>query len=242
MSTTSKASVAGRAPIVGITADVLVHNDVPRAATTLAYIDAVARAGGTPVVLPPVLELVERHAAMCDAFVFTGGDDPRMEEFGEVTHAQATTMSPRRQAYETALLRALAAKPQIPALGVCLGMQMMTLVGGGELEQHLPDVLDSAGDHRGKNHRIVPEPGVERTGGLGELIGKGGSADSRHHQAVRTPGRGFRVLARSHDGVIEAVQDPSRKFYVGVQWHPERTTDANLGQAIFDALVHAAKS
>jgi len=237
MTTASARTPTRAAPIVGITADVLVHNDVPRAAAALAYVDAVARAGGTPVLLPPVVELAERHAAMCDAFVFTGGDDPRTEEFGVATHPAATPLDPRRQAYETALLRLLRARPATPALGVCLGMQMMALVNGGELDQHLPDVLESAADHRGRDHPIVPEPGA--TGGL---LGAGGAVDSRHHQAVRTPGQGFRVLARSHDGVIEAIEDPSRRFYVGVQWHPERTADPNLGQAIFDALVAAAKA
>jgi putative glutamine amidotransferase len=225
------------APIVGITADLILYKDHERAAASIAFAGAVARAGGTPVVLPPIPELVEQHAALCDAFVFTGGDDPRTEEFGAPTHPAATPMDPRRQAYETALLRTLRARPDVPALGVCLGMQMMTLVGGGELEQHLPDVLESAADHRAATHTIVPEPGASGAA----LLGRGGAVASRHHQAVRTPGHGFRVLARSHDGVIEAVQDPGRKFYVGVQWHPERTPDRMLGQALFDALVSAAK-
>jgi putative glutamine amidotransferase len=223
-------------PVIGITTDVIVHNDVPRAASPLAYVDAVVRAGGTPVLLPPFLELVDRHAALCDAFVFTGGDDPRTEDFGVPTHPAATTMDPRRQAYEVALLRILHARPAAPALGVCLGMQMMALVAGGQLEQHLPDVLPSAPDHRGKLHPVMPEPGAATS-----LLPRPGSVDSRHHQAVRTPGRGQRVIARSHDGVIEAIDDPSRRFFVGVQWHPERTADPALGQALFDALVAAAR-
>lgn len=229
-------------PVIGVTCDVGPHARSGRAmgSVALAYQECIVRAGGVPVVLPPLVECVRDHVALCDAFVFTGGDDPRMEEFGEPTHPKATPMDPRRQAYEVALLRMLEkSKPDAPVLGVCLGMQMLSLVSGGRLEQHLPDVLESHADHFAHEHRVVPSVSEVDRGMCGLDIELRGLVASHHRQAVSDTGR-LVVLARSHDGVIEAVGDPGRPFCVGVQWHPERTTDAAVGQRVFDRLIAAA--
>lgn len=235
------------APLVGITCDLVPHprSARPTCTVALAYAQCVARAGGTPLFLPPIPELVPAHFAACDAFVFTGGDDPRTEPFGQPTHPKACVMNPQRQDYETALLRALATqRPDAPVLGICLGMQLMALVAGGTMNQHLPDTLPTHADHAGKDHRVHPEPGprglfasVPAWAGLQFE----GPAASHHKQAVSNPGS-LLVLARSHDGVIEGVGDPRRRFYVGVQWHPERTSDDRLGQSLFDAFVRAARA
>lgn len=116
-------------PIVGVTCDVGPHARSGRAtcSVSLAYEECIARAGGVAIVLPPLMECLEDHIALCDAFVFTGGDDPKMEEFGEITHPKATPMDPRRQSYEVTLMRALQEKrPEAPVLGICLGMQLMS--------------------------------------------------------------------------------------------------------------------
>jgi gamma-glutamyl-gamma-aminobutyrate hydrolase PuuD len=192
-----------------------------------AYADQVAAAGGMPVLLPCVPELAAVYADRLDAFVLTGGDDPIMEPFGRATHPKARPIDPRRQAFELALLRALEARPQRPVLGVCLGMQLMGLHAGGDLDQHLPDALTTAGDHWGRRTHAVE-------GELGR-----GVVHSHHRQAIRDPGA-LRVVARAADGVIEAVQAADRHFYLGVQWHPERTGDAALGIELFRRLVRAA--
>jgi putative glutamine amidotransferase len=194
---------------------------------------AVAAAGGLPVLLPPIAELAAEHARRCDAVVFTGGDDPRTEPFGRPTHPKATPVRPERQMYESALLEILRERqPRTPVLGVCLGMQMMALHAGGVLNQHMPDTMKDAARHWDASHAIVP--------GEGEPLIRGGMARSKHRQAVEDPGS-LKVIARADDGVIEAVRDLSRPFYVGVQWHPERTEDAGLGAALFKALVAAAR-
>jgi putative glutamine amidotransferase len=223
-------------PLIGITTDVVeASGGRLKSDCGLAYADCVARAGGIPLLLPAIPGTAGMHARVCDAYVLTGGDDPRTEPFGVPTHPEAKVMHARRQEYETALLAALADRPATPVLGVCLGMQLMSLAAGGSLNQHLPDTLPSAADHRG-THRIVPQP----VAGRGVIRIVAGEALSSHHQAVAHPGR-LAVFARSHDDVIEGVLDPDRPFYIGVQWHPERTSDPALGQSLFEQLVDAAR-
>ncbi|MFM9997029.1 MAG: gamma-glutamyl-gamma-aminobutyrate hydrolase family protein [Phycisphaerales bacterium] len=211
-------------PLIGITCDVVDNPKGPRAWNSLAYAQAVARAGGEPILLPPIAALAARHVERCDGIVLTGGDDPRMESFGKATHPAATVVHPVRQSYELALLAALEARPDLPVLGICLGLQWMALAAGGDLDQHLPDSLPQAGVHRG-THTV--------TGELGS-----GTIASNHHQAVSDPGR-LRVVARADDGTIEGLSDPARPFYVGVQWHPEVTDDDSLGLGLFRKLIAA---
>lgn len=182
------------------------------------------------MLLPPIPGMAASHAGICRGIIFTGGDDPRTEPFGQPTHAAAKLVHPVRQEYETALLEFLAGeRPRMPVLGICLGMQMMALHAGGRLNQHLPETLATAADHRGAH-------AVEGHKGMLKL--PRGLVWSNHHQAVNDPGR-LAVAAASDDGVIEAVFGPGRPFYWGVQWHPERTDDAALGHGVFAAFVAA---
>ncbi|TVQ62255.1 MAG: gamma-glutamyl-gamma-aminobutyrate hydrolase family protein [Phycisphaerales bacterium] len=182
-----------------------------------------------------VERLARAHAAACDGFVFAGGDDPRTERYGEPTHPRANPVHPDRQAYEEALLRVLdePAFAHKPVLGVCLGMQMMALHRGGSLVQHMPDEIPTHADHMDDRvHEIEP---CETHAAV-----RGGAITSWHRQCVRSAGS-MRIVARAPDGVIEAIDDPARAFYVGVQWHPERTRDAALGDDVFRALVGAVR-
>ncbi len=202
-------------------------SDRERHTITSAYTQAVTNAGAIPIILPPVVSDIETHLALCDAFVLTGGDDPVTEPFGVPTHPAAVRVHPDRQSYETLLLRALQiSRPDAPVLGVCLGMQMMSLIAGGTLNQHLPDTHTSHADHWDRDHDIIPSTELMRPG----------SVHSRHRQAISDPGS-LEVLATSPDGLIEAVGDPTRSFYLGVQWHPERTTCAPLGSDLFKKLI-----
>jgi putative glutamine amidotransferase len=209
-------------PLIGITADA----DAERFFLRRPYVAAVSRAGGVPVVLVPSSSGLAA-ARRCDGLILSGGDDPDMAAFGRSTHPEATPIAADRQQFELELLAWLEADLDRPVLGICLGMQLMALAAGGDLDQHLPDAWPTAAEHWG--HRPHPVAGP-----LGE-----GIVSSHHRQAVSDPGR-LEVAAVAPDGLIEAVRDPSRRFHLGVQWHPERTADAALGAAILEQLVAAA--
>lgn len=209
-------------PLIGITPDV----EDGRYRLSTAYAVMVERAGGLPVVLPALPGRAADYLARCDGLILSGGDDPDMTHWGVPMHPRAKAIDPERQAFETALLAHLDEDDR-PALGVCLGMQLMALHAGGTLDQHLPDTLATASDHWGRTAHEIDGP-----------IGHG-TVHSHHRQAIVDPG-GLTVVGRAPDGVIEAVRDERRPFRLGVQWHPERTDDPALGFALIAGLVEAA--
>ncbi len=217
-----------RRPLIGITADLV--GDYARNRRT--YLDMVAAAGGIPVILPPNAALREEMLDRVDGVVITGGDDIDVSRFGIPLHPKAECMPPERQDAEFALLKALDARPDKPVLGICLGMQLMGVHRGNQLIQHLGDLLPDADRHR--NDAIHPVE-AER----GSLL-KSGAVRSWHHQAI-SEAKGFDIIARSDDGVIEGIVDPSRRFYLGVQWHPERTEATETGLGVVRTLVEHAR-
>jgi len=217
-------------PLIGITSDF----DGERQFVRPAYALAIERAAGVPVILPIALRLVHKLVDALDGFVLTGGDDPIMERWGIPTHPQATRVHPDRQAFELALLDALRDRaPDKPILGICLGMQYMALHAGGAMDQHLP----ATDPRKAARHWGRQLHGVSLT-----LNGATIEADvlSHHRQVITDPGT-LHACATSDDGLIEGVTDQSRRFYVGVQWHPERTEGATVGSALFDRLVEACR-
>jgi putative glutamine amidotransferase len=217
-----------RRPLIGITADLV--GDYARNRRT--YLDMVAAAGGIPVILPPNAALREEMLDRVDGVVITGGDDIDVSRFGIPLHPKAECMPPERQDAEFALLKVLDARPDKPVLGICLGMQLMGVHRGNQLIQHLGDLLPDADRHR--NDAIHPVE-AER----GSLL-KSGAVRSWHHQAI-SEAKGFDIIARSDDGVIEGIVDPSRRFYLGVQWHPERTEATETGLGVVRTLVEHAR-
>ena len=207
-------------PIIGITADLTAD----KYQLGRSYGRHVEEAGGIPIILPCCLQAIDTYLDTCGGFVLSGGDDPLMEHWGIPTPPEARPVAPQRQAVELALLDGLAARPRVPVLGICLGMQMMALPAGGRLNQYLPDTLPTASDHWDEGTHPI-------TGDLGE-----GVVHSHHRQAITDPGA-LQVVAAAHDGVIEAVQADDRPFFLGVQWHPERTDDRNLGCGRFERLI-----
>ena len=244
-------------PVIGVTGDIEpVAGGAPgayRVRVGGGYLDAIVRAGGTPAVMHPDPALAVSYVERFDGFLLTGGNDPDTTVWdggGVPMHPRATPMHPQRQRFEVAMLKAIDAvrEGKTPTLGVCLGMQLMGVhnAGIGALVQHLPDVVPTANQHGGEGsdslHPIAVTPDWARS----ELaaIAPSGAVASHHHQAVDKDALAksrLRILASSFDGVVEAIDDPSRPFYVGVQWHPERTPDPGLGQGVIDRLVAMAR-
>jgi gamma-glutamyl-gamma-aminobutyrate hydrolase PuuD len=216
-------------PFIGIGADLARDEQArPRHQVRATYVDAVVRAGGIPVILPASADA--RCAALdrLDGVVIVGGDDIDLRPFGVPLHPMARVMDPERQSAELAMLAALDARPAMPVLGICLGMQLMGVHRGATLIQHLDDRIPDAARHRD-----------DRVHAVETAIGRGPVA-SWHHQAL-ADAPGFAEIGRADDGVLEAIRDDGRPFYLGVQWHPERTADPTLGDGVFRLLVQAAR-
>ncbi|AHY48033.1 putative glutamine amidotransferase [Rubrobacter radiotolerans] len=226
-------------PTVGITAAVETISygpwrDVQAAITSLAYTEAVLRAGGRPVLLVPNrpdAENPEEALASLDALIISGGAgdlDPAL--YGEEPHPETKSVNPERDAYELALVRA-AREAGLPTLGVCRGMQVVNLAYGGTLHQHLPDVVGHE-KHRKRGTFTDHEVSVSE----GSLAARATGADSGteavkscHHQGVREVGEGLEATARATlDSVVEAVEDASHPFMLGVLWHPEEDERSRL--------------
>ena len=224
-------------PIIGITTYVEpaswgVWHDVEATLIPHAYVEAVTLAGGRPVVLPPDGSDTDMVGVL-DGLVLAGGADLGPELYGAPTEPLTDTR-PARDAGEMPLTRA-ALDADLPVLGVCRGMQLLVVAAGGRLHQHLPDVLGH------EKHR--PAPGVYGSqparfaegSRIAALMGDDVEINCYHHQGVADPGT-LTVTGRAEDGLPEAVEDPGRRFVLGVQWHPEVTRDERL----FGALVRAA--
>ncbi len=205
--------------------------------------EAVALAGGEPVLLP--FKQDATLPAFVDGLLLSGGNDPDPAAWGESWHPACNKVDPLRERHERRLCEQ-AQERGMPALGICFGMQVMNLVRGGSLIQHLPDLHRGMDHTRGdagwaKRHDIAVRPDslLARTCGVVAL-----SVNTSHHQAVGTVGRGLIASAVAGDQTVEAIEDPSRPFWLGVQWHPERQAVENESRhlRIFEALVGAAGS
>lgn len=220
----------------------------PDAGRTVAvrgeYTAAVVAGGGEPVVLAPLAddEGPEKLAGCIDGLLMTGGEDLDPVLWGEALHPAAKIIDPRRQRSDLRLV-AWADQRRLPVLGICLGCQEMAVHRGGSLIQHVTDEVGEAVRHRNaKRPRATHKIAIEPYSLLATIVnGRQMEVNSGHHQAVRTPGCGLRIVARSPDGVIEAIEDPDAgRFFLGVQWHPEDLVDVLPHRMLFEALCRAA--
>ncbi len=231
-------------PLIGITVDRVSTPEDSRKQYQLgpSMGQAVAKAGGVPVLLTPDPALAADYARSLDGFALSGGLDPDTTHFGEPMHPSARKMDPQRQAFETALLDALAEKDGVPVLGVCLGMQMMALHAGGRLNQYMPETHDDPEAHqKGASHPLKVT--VDDSVLTQSDVQPGEAIYSSHQQAVSDPGK-MRIVAVAHDGTVEAIDGQpifGDRFYVGVQWHPERGGDGPTNLGLFQKLVAAAR-
>lgn len=233
-----------RRPVIGLTTYAeqarFTTHDTVSAVLPMSYVKAVHACGGRAVLITPDDPDPEVLDGL-DGIVFTGGSDVDPALYGAGRHPY-TDVRPERDAAEALLMRAVL-DADLPLLGVCRGMQLFAVVSGGRLHQHLPDLLG--------HDRHQPAPGESgsavdgvhdvllRPGSLAHsVLGSRSSVNSYHHQAVADPGTLTAVGWCPQDRIIEAVEDPTRTFALGVQWHPERTDDLRT----FAALVTTAGS
>jgi putative glutamine amidotransferase len=200
------------------------------------YARSVEAAGGVPVLLPPTEPADAAAAAVVrglDGLVITGGADVDPARYGEEPHPRTVRTREDRDTWELALLEA-AASVRLPTLGVCRGMQLMAVAGGGTLEQHLPDVLGGDAHHPGGDKFGPVTVRIAADSLLHDLVGDGLGVHCHHHQAVRDH-PGYTAVAWAEDGTLEAMEQPGDRFCLAVQWHPEMTTDAGLFRGLVDA-------
>ena len=227
-------------PVVGITTNLTQARwsywDVEAALVPATYVRAVERAGGRPLLVPPSEAAVDETLDSLDALLFSGGSDLDPELYDQEPHGETFGVVPERDRAELALLEGALAR-DMPVLAVCRGSQVLNIAPGGDLVQHLPDVV---GDEKHKHtpgtfgdHDVTLEPGTR----LAELLGEHAPVKSHHHQGFGRVGGGLRVAAHAEDGTIEAVEDPSHRFALGVLWHPEAGEDLKL----FEELVREAR-
>lgn len=195
-----------------------------------AYVDLVAEAGGVPVVLPPASSGASELLERLDGLVLAGGADLNPQTYHEAAHAETAGWRDDRDASELALLDG-ALERELPVLGICRGLQVMTVHAGGRLEQHVPDRVGHEG-HRpapgvfGDHSVTLDEGSIAR-----DVLGPTVEVKSYHHQGVADAGS-LAVVGRAEDGTIEAVELAGCDFGVGVLWHPEAAGDVRLFRAL----------
>jgi putative glutamine amidotransferase len=205
------------------------------AVVPLAYVRAVEHAGGRPIVLPPVEDGIDETLDAVHGVIFSGGGDLDPELYGAEPHTETDEPKPWRDEPEIALLQA-ALERDMPVLAICRGSQLLNVARGGDLVQHLPELVGH------ERHKHLPgaysdhDVRVEPESRLGSLLGEHTPVKSHHHQGMGKIGDGLREVAWADDGLVEGLEDPHKRFALGVLWHPEEGEDF----ALFRGLVEEA--
>ncbi len=224
-------------PLIGITTYVEPaawgHWQLEAALIPYDYVRAVERAGGRAVLIPPDDEGIDEVLDALDGLIFSGGNDLEPESYGAEPDPTTNGTNPARDRGELALLTAALAR-DLPVLAICRGVEVLNVARGGDLVQHLPDVVGHE-EHRAvagefSDHTVRVDPSSR----IGSVAG---DVKSHHHQGLGRIGDGLREVAWAEDGIVEAVEDPEKPFLVGVLWHPEAGED----QRLFEQLVEAAR-
>jgi gamma-glutamyl-gamma-aminobutyrate hydrolase PuuD len=200
-----------------------------------AYVRAIERAGGHVLVLPPAPDDVEQTLELVDGIIFSGGSDLAPEHYGSDPHPATDPPRPQRDRFELTLLKAALAR-DVPVLAVCRGSQLLNVARGGDLVQHLPEVVGHDDHMHTPGEFADHDVNLEPASRVGRLLGDRAQVKSHHHQGYGRIGEGLRETGWAEDGTVEALEDPSKRFAVGVLWHPEEGED----MALFEALVREA--
>ncbi len=226
------------APWIGVTSTV----EDGKIRCPVAYIEAIRETGGIPVIIPVMQDTDSQadYLRRLDGLVLIGGADVPPAAYGEESHPTVHEMPPSRWEWERRLVQAWL-QSEKPLLGVCLGAQLTNVVTGGTLIQDIPSQVGDDVTHRqsgGVRHAVTIHPGSR----LREILGVDRlKVYSSHHQAVRTVGKDLVVVARSDDGVVEALEMPGQRWLLLLQWHPEQM-DRPHRETVYGALVEACRA
>ena len=236
-------------PVIGITtSSERTPGGVDRAYLNAAYVRAIERAGGLPILLTPYHspEALAELSGRLDGLLLTGGGDIDPARFGETRHPMTDLISAERDDLELCHVTRQAIDAGLPLLAICRGLQVVNVALNGTLHQHVPDtfgddIAHSQPESRSdRTHEVTIAPGSR----LASLSGTDRlGVNSLHHQAIKDLGDGLAPVAWAPDKVIEAVELPgSRGFVLAVQWHPEELVDVDpAASRLFEALVEAAR-
>ena len=213
------------------------------------YEEAVRRAGGEPRVLDPATDTPADVVKSVDGLLLAGGGDVEPSIYGAAAHPKFAAAEAGRDEYELDLVRR-ALDADLPVLAICRGIQVLNVARGGTLVQDIPDELGTSVDHYVQEPRfaiahdvwVAPGSLLERLMRANIDPGDDLPVNSRHHQAVKDLGDGLVSTGTAPDGVIEAIEDPSRRFCLGVQWHPENFYRTGEFRPLFEGLVRAAET
>lgn len=231
-----------RSPRIGITLDYEespTYSKKPWYALRENYCTAVSNLGALPLPLPHEVDKVEEYLELIDGLLITGGAfDVSPELYGQNNKHDTVITKDKRTKFEFAITKG-AIERNIPILGICGGEQLLNVVLGGTLIQHIPDSIKNPLEHEQKNPRDEAGHSIQIAAGtlLSRVVGKVEmKVNSAHHQAIATPAPHAIINATAPDGVIEGIELPSHPFCLGVQWHPEYHVDAGDSK-IFEAFV-----
>ena len=236
-----------KSPVIGITLDAennKNYSKFPWYASRRNYSDSVVLAGGIPLFLPHNLNMIEEFIEIVDGIIITGGDfdvDPKI--YGEKINSDKVSTKNDRTEFEFEILKK-AIKFSIPVLGICGGQQLLNVVLGGTLIQHIPDVIKGKINHEQTNPRDEPSHQVNiiKNTKLHKIINADNMfVNSAHHQAVKKLGKNLIVNCSTEDGVIEGIENPNAEFCLGVQWHPEFLIDKKDIE-IFKSLIESSRN
>ena len=211
------------------------------------YEESIRRAGGEPWILDHTKDRAEDVIRSADGLLLTGGGDVLPSIYGAAAHPTFSAAEQGRDEYEIDLARR-AVDADLPLLAICRGIQVLNVARGGTLVQDIPGEVAGGVEHSIKEprfaiaHDIWMAPGSLLERMMRGRIDEGDDCpvNSRHHQAVLMPGDGLIISATAPDGVIEGLEDPSRRFLLGVQWHPENFYRTGEFSALFEGLVQAS--
>lgn len=236
-------STLAKSPLIGLTAS-FSNNKV---SLNYDYVAAIVKNGGTPVILPAIEspDIINRYIETVDAMVLIGGPDIPPDLYGQKKHYTTKVMESKRFNFEKMFIKKFL-KTGKPVLGICLGMQFSNALMGGTMYQDIPGMIGTKVCHRnGEMYTNFHTVGIAKGSQLEKILqSTSARVISRHHQAVDKVGRNLAIVARSSDGVIEALERTDGNFGIFVQWHPESMKDADPKHRnrLFRALIEAAET